>query len=100
VSEANTSADRTAEWLAEQIEAHAPERTEDADAALRLAEACAALDGAAAQAFGLALPEDLPGRDELAQRALEMLKRWIPRLDPERLARLKKMIGEYRLGLT
>jgi hypothetical protein len=93
------SGDRTAEWLVEQIEAHAPEQAEDADAALRLAEACAALGGASAQAFGLALPEELPGRDEIRHRALETLKRWIPRLDPEHVARLKKMIGEYRLGL-
>jgi hypothetical protein len=94
------SDDRTAEWLVEQIEAHDPERTEDPDAALRLAEACAALGGANAQAFGLALPEELPGRDELRQRAIETLKRWIPRLDPDHVARLKKMIGEYRLGLS
>jgi hypothetical protein len=90
------SGDRTAEWLVEQIEAHAPERMEDPEAALRLAEACAALGGASAPAFGLALPEELPGREELRQRAIEVLKRWLPRLDPEHVTRLKKMIGEYR----
>ena len=94
------SDDRTATWLAEQIEAHAPEQTEDADAALRLAEACAALGGASATAFGLALPAEVAGRDELRQQAIATLKRWIPRLDPERVARLKKMIGEFRLGAT
>jgi hypothetical protein len=95
------SDDRTAEWLVEQIEAHAPERTEDADAALRLAEACAALGGASsAPAFGLVLPEGMEGREELKQRALETLKRWIPRLDPEHVERLKKMIGEYRSGAS
>lgn len=90
------SDERTAEWLVEQIEAHAPERTEDAGAALRLAEAAAALGGASTQAFGLALPEELEGREELKQRALETLKQWIPRLDAEHVERLKKMIGEYR----
>ena len=92
------SGDRTADWLVEQIEAHAPEQSSDPDAALRLAEAAAALGGASAQAFGLALPEDLPRRDELKHHALETLKRWIPRLDAEHVDRLKKMIGEYRHG--
>jgi hypothetical protein len=95
------SGDRTAEWLVEQIEAHAPEATEDGEAAMRLAVACAALGGADAQAFGLTLPADpaeLPGREEIRRRAIETLKRWIPRLDPDRVARLKKMISEYRVG--
>jgi len=92
--------DRTATWLVEQIEAHAPERAEDPEAALRLAEASAALGGADATAFGLALPADLPGREELRQQAIATLKRWIPRLDPDRVARLKKMISEFRLGAT
>ena len=74
--------DRTAIWLREQIEAHAPENTEDPDAALRIAEACAALGGAVAPAFGLqALPATLEGRE-----------------DGDHVAKLKKMIAEYRLS--
>jgi hypothetical protein len=91
--------DRTATWLREQIEAHAPEHTEDPDAALRIAEACAALGGAAAPAFGLqSLPVALDGREEIRQLGIETLKRWIKRLDGEQVARLKKMIAEYRLS--
>jgi hypothetical protein len=92
------SGDRTAEWLVEQIDAHAPETAADPDAALRLAQACAALAGADAQAFGLTLPAELPGRHDLRQRAVDALKRWIPRLDADHVARLKKMLGEYRFG--
>lgn len=93
------SGDRTATWLLDQIEAHAPEATPDPDAALRLAEAAAALGGApVAQAFGLALPADLPDREAIRQRAIDTLKRWIPRLDPDHVARLKKMISEFRLN--
>jgi hypothetical protein len=93
------SEDRTATWLREQIEAHAPENTEDPDAALRIAEACAALGGAVAPAFGLqALPPTLEGRDEIRQRGIEVLKRWIKRLDGDHMAKLKKMIAEYRLS--
>jgi hypothetical protein len=94
------SDDRTATWLAEQIEAHAPEQTEDAEAALQLAEACAALGGASVTAFGLSVPADVPRRDELRAQAIAALKRWLPRLDPERVARLKRMLAEYRLGAS
>jgi len=90
--------DRTAEWLVEQIEAHAPETAIDPEAVMRLVQACAALAGADAQAFGLTIPAEMPERDELKQRAIATLKRWLPRLDPDRMARLKKVIAEYRLG--
>lgn len=93
--------DRTATWLREQIDAHAPENTEDPDAALRIAEACAALGGAVAPAFGLqALPATLEGREEIRQRGIETLKRWIKKLDGDHVAKLKKMIAEYRLSGT
>jgi hypothetical protein len=92
------SDDRMAEWLVEQIEAHAPETAADPEAPMRLLKACAALGGADAQAFGLTLPAELPRRDEIRKRATETLKRWLPRLDVERMARLKKLIAEYRLG--
>ena len=94
--------DRTATWLREQIEAHAPENTQDPDAALRIAEACAALAGnTVAPAFGLqALPAKLEGRDEIRQLGIDTLKRWIKKLDGEHVAKLKKMIAEYRLSGT
>ena len=86
-----------ATWLGEQIDAHTPEATEDPEAAVRLAQACAALGGAVAPAFGMTLPDALDGRDELKARAVEALKRWLPKLDAEGKERLKKLIGEYQL---
>ena len=97
---ANRTTPASASWIAEQIEAHAPEKTEDAESALQLAEACAAFAGASVTAFGLSLPADFPKRDELRAQAIAALKRWLPRLDPERTARLKKMLAEYRLGAS
>ena len=85
-------------WLVEQIEAHAPEATDAPEAAFRLVEACAAFSGATAQAFGMALPADLEGRDEVKAKAIETLKRWLPKLDGEARERLKKLVIEYRLG--
>lgn len=90
--------DQTAAWLEQQIAAHGPEATDDPEAVFQLVVACAALAGLEAQAFGLSLPAALPDREALRQRGIEMLKRWIPRLDPERVARLKKVLGEYRMG--
>lgn len=85
-------------WLGEQIDAHDPDRTDDAEAAFRLVEACAAFGGAAAaNAFGMALPETFDGKDELKQRAVAALKRWLPKLDADGKERMKKLIGEYRL---
>ena len=93
-----TDTDHYARWLGEQIDAHAPEATEDREAAFRLVEACAAFGGATAQAFGLALPDAFAGRAELKQRAIDALKRWLPRLDSESRERLKKLVTEYRLA--
>ena len=63
--------DQTAAWLEQQIAAHAPEGTDDAEAVFQLVVACAALAGIEAQAFGLALPAELPGKEALRQR-------WLP----------------------
>ena len=82
-------------WLAEQIEAHTPERETDPAAATRLAEAYAALAGATAQAFGLALPADVPDRDALRARALELLKQWLAKLDPEQREKIKAQLAGY-----
>ena len=90
--------DRYSTWLHEQIDAHAPENTQDADAAMRLAEACAALGGATASAFGMAVPADLADREAIRQKGIETLKRWIPKLDGEHVTRLKQMITTFRLG--
>ena len=95
------SDDKTTAWLDAQIDDHSPEQTEDAAAVFRLAEACAALGGApAAAAFGLALPADIPERDRLKEKGVAALKRWIPKLDPESVTRLKAMLAEYRLSGT
>jgi hypothetical protein len=82
-------------WLAEQIEANTPERESDPAAATRLAEAYAALAGATAQGFGLAVPPDVPDRDALRARALEVLKQWLPKLDPEQRAKIKAQLAAY-----
>lgn len=85
-------------WLTEQIDAHSPEATEDQAAAFRLVEALAAFTNAAASAFGLALPAEFEGRDEIKAKAIETLKRWLPKLDAEARERLKKAIVEHRLS--
>lgn len=93
------SDDKTAAWLEEQIDEHSPEKSEDSAAVFRLAEACAALGGVpAAAAFGLALPAEVPDRDRLKEKGIAALKRWIPKLDPESVTRLKAMLTEYRLS--
>jgi hypothetical protein len=89
--------EQTATWLGQQIDDHAPEATEDPTAAFKVAEACAALGGGVATAFGLTVPPDLPGRDELKAKGIAILKRWIPKLDPESVDKLKKMIQDFRL---
>lgn len=89
--------DKTATWLGEQIDDHAPEKTEDPTAAFKVAEAVAALGGATATAFGLTVPAELEGRQELRAKGIAILKRWIPKLDGEAVDRLKKMIQDFRL---
>src|SRR5689334_13699884 len=84
-------------WLSDQIEAHAPERESDPAAAARLAEAYAALANAAQQAFGLAIPAEIPDRERLRTRALELLKQWIAKLDPEQKDKLRAQMAGYGL---
>lgn len=92
-----TPEEKYATWIAEQIASHAPDKTDDHEAAFVLAKACAAFGGAGSTAFGLELPPTFKASDELKHGAAEMLKRWLPQLSPEDRERLKKMIGEYRL---
>ncbi len=82
-------------WFAAQIEAHTPEREADPAAAPRLAEAYAALAGATTQGFGLAIPADVPDREVLRARALEVLKQWLVKLDPEQRAKIKAQLAGY-----
>jgi hypothetical protein len=86
-----------APWIAEQIEAHTPERESDPQAAARLAEAYAALAGAqtATQAFGLAVPAELPDRDALRTRALEVLKQWLGKLDGDTKDKIRAQLAGY-----
>ena len=88
----------TAAWLSEQIEAHSPEREQDPAAAARLAEAYAALAGANAQAFGLALPPDVDNRDALRTRSLELLKQWLATFDAEQKEKIKLQLAGYGIG--
>jgi hypothetical protein len=86
-----------APWLTEQIEAHAPDRETDPSAAARLAEAYAALAGSptATQAFGLAMPPQIEGRDGLRARALELLKQWLAKLDGEHKEKIRAQLAGY-----
>lgn len=95
-----TDPQQYASWLRAQIEAHAPEASQDPEDALALAKACAAFGGASAPAFGMDVPAEFAGRAELKQLAADALKRWLPKLDGEARERLKKLIIEYRLTGT
>ena len=88
----------TAAWLSEQIEASTPDREADPAAATRVAEAYAALAGANAQAFGLAVPADVENRDALRQRALEVLKLWLATFDAEHKEKIKLQLAGYGIG--
>lgn len=88
----------TAAWLADQLEANAPDRETDPQAAHRLAEAYAALAGAQAQAFGLALPPDVANRDVLRARAHELLKAWLRALPAEEKDKIRAQLAGYGIG--
>ena len=88
----------TASWLSDQIEAHAPDNESDPTAAARLAEAYAALAGAKAPAFGMNLPEQVDNRDVLRARALELLKQWLAKVDPETKDKIRAQLAGYGIG--
>ncbi len=88
-----------ATWLADQIEAHGPDTESDPAAASRLAEAYAALAGAKAPAFGLQeLPTEVANRDALRQRALELLKQWLGKVDGEIKDKIRAQLAGYGIG--
>lgn len=89
----------TTAWLTEQIEAHTPERESDPQAAHRIAEAYAALAGAQAPAFGMqTLPADLENRDALRARALEVMKQWLAKIEPEEKEKIRLQLAGYGIG--
>ncbi len=88
----------TASWLSEQIEAHGPDKEPDPSAAARLAEAYAALAGAKAPAFGMDLPEQVDNPDVLRQRALELLKQWLAKVDAETKEKIRAQLAGYGIG--
>jgi hypothetical protein len=88
----------TAAWLAEQIEAHTPDKESDPTAATRLAEAYAAFAGKHTQAFGLAVPPEVANRDQLRTRALEVLKLWLATFDSEHKDKIKLQLAGYGIG--
>ncbi len=85
-------------WLTDQIEAHAWDREQDPMAAHRLAEAYAALAGAKAPAFGMELPAEVPDRDALRARALELLKGWLAKLDGPEKDKIRAQLAGYGIG--
>ena len=82
-------------WLAEQIEAHTPDRDADPATAARIAEAYAALAGAKAPAFGMELPAEVPNRDALRARALEVMKSWLAQLDSEHKDKIRAQLPRF-----
>ncbi len=89
----------TTAWLAEQIEAHTPDKESDPQAAHRIAEAYAALAGAPAPVFGMqTLPPDITNRDALRARALEVMKQWLAKLEPDHRHALRLQLAGYGLG--
>jgi len=78
--------------LRHKIEALAPDRTKDKASALTVSDAAFALGARFSQVLGLEVPKDLPERDELAVRCMELLRAWVPLLDRETLKAL-----EYRV---
>jgi hypothetical protein len=85
-------------WLTDQIEAHAADRETDPMAAHRLAEAYAALAGAKAPAFGMELPAEVPDREALRARALELLKGWLAKLDGVEKDKIRAQLAGYGIG--
>ena len=88
-----------AAWLSEQIEDHAPERDDDPQSAHRIAEAYAALAGAKAPAFGMQeLPAEIPNREQLRARALEVMKAWLAKVDPAEKDAIRALLHGYGIG--
>jgi hypothetical protein len=67
-------------------------------AAHRLAEAYAALAGAKAPAFGMELPAEVPDREALRARALELLKGWLAKLDGVEKDKIRAQLAGYGIG--
>lgn len=88
-----------AAWLSEQIEAHAPERETDPQAAHRIAEAYAALAGAKAPAFGMQeLPAEIANKDQLRARALEVMKAWLAKVEQPEKDAIRALLAGYGIG--
>ena len=78
--------------LRQRIDALAPDRTKDKASALTVSDAGFALGARFSQVLGLEVPKELPERDELAARCMELLRAWVPLLDRKTLKAL-----EYRV---
>lgn len=87
------------EWIAKQIEEHAPTVKGSMSTATRLAEAASALrqGSTTSQVFGLVLPNRDESFEPLYQRALTSLAAWTTVLDPKSTAELSAFMK--RLGL-
>lgn len=89
--------DRYATWIRDQINDHAP--SEDHAAMMRLAAACATLSTGSGMVFGMSMPAQLAQREELRDQALEMLRRWIPRLGPGAADQLGDLVARANLPI-
>jgi hypothetical protein len=81
-----------AEQLRAKIEALAPDKTKDKAAALAISDIGFAIGARFSQVVGIDVPKDLPERDALYLRSLELLRAWVPLLDAKTLKAL-----EYRV---
>ena len=54
--------------------------------------------GAKAPAFGMELPAEVPDRDVLRARSLELLKQWLGKLEPEHKDKIRAQLAGYGIG--
>jgi hypothetical protein len=85
-----------AEQLSAKIEALAPGKTKDKAAALAISDIGFAIGARFSQVVGIDVPKDLPERDALYQRSLELLRAWVPLLDAKTLKALEYRVDDRK----
>jgi hypothetical protein len=92
------SMDRCSSWVEGQITDHQPDRSDNKQSVVVLADACAALSGKGGQLFGMSMPP-LPDAAALYARACVALAAWFPRLDPDEAEQLAARIQQQGLDV-
>lgn len=91
--------DRFSTWIDGQIADHMPERSDNKQSVVVLADACAALSGKGSLAFGMTMPPDLQNVDELYARACAALAAWFPKLETEEAELLATRVRQQGLDV-